>query len=286
MFVRKKDVVMKSYIIEKLKDYSKSNEKVKAIFFVKEDNNNEYFANIYLVLSDIIISKIKEDLENIFDDYAMINKRKDSFELDKKNQQFTKFELYTNDSTKISINLIVEDKANDFIKLCPGSIEFICDEMNLKEEISEKNIVYSLAREFEFDECCKNFFSSCLDVSFNIMSRDLISAGYRMQSVRDYLYKLLNWYIIDKFNKGKDAGEYGQNLIHTLEADIKEELLLTFKTNDITEIYGAIFAACQLFRKIGMQLSEKFDFSYPKKDDVYTLKLLRKNYKKMESLQV
>ena len=101
MFVRKKDVVMKSYIIEKLKDYSKSNEKVKAIFFVKEDNNNEYFANIYLVLSDIIISKIKEDLENIFDDYAMINKRKDSFELDKKNQQFTKFELYTNDSTKI-----------------------------------------------------------------------------------------------------------------------------------------------------------------------------------------
>ncbi|MFR6221599.1 MAG: hypothetical protein ACLUJE_05395, partial [Anaerococcus sp.] len=62
---------MKSYIIEKLKDYSKSNEKVKAIFFVKEDNNNEYFANIYLVLSDIIISKIKEDLENIFDDYAM-----------------------------------------------------------------------------------------------------------------------------------------------------------------------------------------------------------------------
>ena len=87
-------------------------------------------------------------------------------------------------------------------------------------------------------------------------------------------------------DRGKDAGEYGQNLIHTLEADIKEELLLTFKTNDITEIYGAIFAACQLFRKIGMQLSEKFNFSYPKKDDVYTLKLLRKNYKKMESLQV
>ena len=61
MFVRKKDVVMKSYIIEKLKDYSKSNEKVKAIFFVKEDNNNEYFANIYAVYSDIIISKIKDE---------------------------------------------------------------------------------------------------------------------------------------------------------------------------------------------------------------------------------
>ncbi|MDU2202834.1 MAG: hypothetical protein E7E32_06845 [Anaerococcus hydrogenalis] len=53
---------MKNYIIEKLRDYSKSNEKVKAIYFVKEDNNNEYFANIYAVYSDIIISKIKEKI--------------------------------------------------------------------------------------------------------------------------------------------------------------------------------------------------------------------------------
>ena len=70
---------MKNYIIEKLRDYSKSNEKVKTIFFVKEDNNNEYFANIYAVYSDIIISKIKDELENIFDDYAIVNKRKDFF---------------------------------------------------------------------------------------------------------------------------------------------------------------------------------------------------------------
>lgn len=277
---------MKSYIIEKFKDYSKSNEKVKAIFFIKEENNNEYFTNVYAVFSEIIISKIKEDLEKVFDDYAIINKRKDSFEFDKKNQQFTKFEIYTNDSTKISINILVEDRAGEFIKLCPGNIEFICDEINLKEEVENANLVYKLPREFEFDECGKNFFSLALDVSFNLMSRDMISAGFKMQAMRDELYKMLNWYIIDKFNQGMDAGESGKNFIHTLEADLKEELILTFRSSDIMEFYSSIFSACQLFRKVGMKLAEKFEFSYPKKDDVYTLKLLRKNFKKMESLQV
>lgn len=277
---------MKSYIIEKFKDYSKSNEKVKAIFFIKEENNNEYFTNVYAVFSEIIISKIKEDLEKVFDDYAIINKRKDSFEFDKKNQQFTKFEIYTNDSTKISINILVEDRAGEFIKLCPGNIEFVCDEINLKEEVENANLVYKLPREFEFDECGKNFFSLALDVSFNLMSRDMISAGFKMQAMRDELYKMLNWYVIDKFNQGMDAGESGKNFIHTLEADLKEELILTFRSSDIMEFYSSIFAACQLFRKVGMKLAEKFEFSYPKKDDVYTLKLLRKNFKKMESLQV
>lgn len=277
---------MKSYIIEKFKDYSKSNEKVKAIFFIKEENNSEYFTNVYAVFSEIIISKIKEDLEKVFDDYAIINKRKDSFEFDKKNQQFTKFEIYTNDSTKISVNILVEDRAGEFIKLCPGNIEFVCDEINLKEEVENANLVYKLPREFEFDECGKNFFSLALDVSFNLMSRDMISAGFKMQEMRDELYKLLNWYIIDKFNKGMYAGESGKNFIHTLEADLKEELILTFKSNDIMDFYSSIFAACQLFRKVGMKLAEKFEFSYPKKDDVYTLKLLRKNFKKMESLQI
>lgn len=277
---------MKSYIIEKFKDYSKSNEKVKAIFFIKEENNNEYFTNVYAVFSEIIISKIKEDLEKVFDDHAIINKRKDSFEFDKKNQQFTKFEIYTNDSTKISINILVEDRADEFIKLCPGNIEFVCDEINLKEEVENANLVYKLPREFEFDECGKNFFSLALDVSFNLMSRDMISAGFKMQAMRDELYKMLNWYIIDKFNQGMDAGESGKNFIHTLEADLKEELILTFRSSDIMGFYSSIFAACQLFRKVGMKLAEKFEFSYPKKDDVYTLKLLRKNFKKMESLQV
>ena len=271
---------MKSYIIEKFKDYSKSNDKVKAIFFIKEENNNEHFANVYAVFSEIIISKIKEDLEKVFDDYAIINKKKDSFDFDKKNQQFTKFEIYTNDSTKISINILAEDRADEFIKLCPGNIEFVCDEMNLKEEVAEANLVFKLPREFEFDECGKNFFSLALDVSFNLLSRDMISAGFKMQAMRDELFKLLNWYIIDKFNQGMDAGESGKNFIHTLEADLKEELILTFRSNDIMDFYSSIFASCQLFRKVGMKLAEKFEFSYPKKDDVYTLKLLRKNLKK------
>ena len=277
---------MKSYIIEKIKDYSKSNDKVKAIFFFKEENNNENFVNFYAVFSEIIISKIREALEKVFDDYAIINKRKVSFEFDKKNQQFTKFEIYTNDSTKISIIILVEDRAGEFIKLCPGNIEFVLDDINLKEEVEQTKFVYKLPREFEFDECGKNFFSLALDVSFNLMSRDVISAGFNMQAMRDELYKLLNWYIIDKFNKGMDAGENGKNLIHTLEADLKEELILTFRSNDIMDFYSSIFSACQLFRKVGMKLAEKFEFSYPKKDDVYTLKLLRKNFKKMESLKV
>lgn len=275
---------MKSYIIEKLEDYSKSNDKIKALFYIKEDNTDDHFSQVYLIMSEIIIAKIKEDLEKIFDDYVLINKKKSHFKLDKRDQQFTKFEIFTLDSTKIIVNIIHKDLAVDFTKLIRGSIEFVYDEDELKDKIEREENLYLLPKTYEFDECSKNFFSLCLDTSFSLLGRDKISAAFKMQTLRDELFKLINWYIIDKYNRGMDAGYFGKNLIHTLEANHKDDLLKIFSNPEIEDTYTAIFKACQIFRKIGMEFAKKQGFIYPKREDVYTLKLLRKNYKKLESL--
>lgn len=277
---------MKNYIIEKLEDYSKSNDKIKALFYIKEDNNDEHFSEIYLLMKEIIISKMKEDLEKIFDDYALINKKKDHFKLDKGEQQFTKFEIYTMDSTKITVNIIHYDLKEDFVKNLKGDLNFVYDEEEIESDLEREENIYKMPKAYEFEECSKNFFSLSLDTSFSLLSRDKISAGFKMEALRDELYKLLNWYIIDKYNGGMNIGNYGDNLIHTLEADLRDEIVEIFSNSEIIDTYTAIFKACQIFRKIGMEFAKKNNFTYPKRDDVYSLKLLRKNYKKMESLLV
>lgn len=275
---------MKNYIVEKLEDYSKSNDKIKALFYIKEDNNDEHFSEVYLLMKEIIISKMKEDLEKIFDDYVLINKKKDFFRIDKRDQQFTKFEIFTMDSTKIIVNIIHYDLKGDFVKSLKGDLNFVYDEENIEGELEREENLYKLPKAYEFEECSKNFFSLSLDTSFSLLSRDKISAGFKMQALRDELYRLLNWYIIDKYNGGMDIGEYGNNLIHTLEANLKDDIVEVFSNPDIIDTYTAIFKLCQIFRKIGMEFAKKNNFTYPKRDDVYSLKLLRKNYKKMESL--
>lgn len=277
---------MKDYIIEKLDKYCKSNDEIKALFYIKEDNNNEHFASVYLIMKDIIIGKIREDLKKVFDNYVLINKKRDFFKIDKRDQQFSKFEVYTKDSTKIEVSIVHEDLSSDFIENLRGGLNFIYDSENIYENIEKKERLYKLPKDYEFEQTSKNFFSLCLDTSFSLLSRDRISAGFKMQDLKDELFKLLNWYIIDKYKGGMDAGAYGKNLVHTLEADLKADLLEVFSNSDSYHTYTAIFKACHIYRKIGMDFAYKHKLTYPKEDDVYSLKLLRKNYKKMESLMV
>lgn len=275
---------MKDYIIEKLDKYCQSNDEIRALFYIKEDNNNEHFASVYLIMKDIIIGKIKDDLKKVFDDYVLINKKRDFFKIDKRDQQFTKFEVYTKDSTKVEVSIVHEDLALDFIENLRGSLNFIYDEENIYQNIEKKESLYELPKDYEFEQTSKDFFSLCLDTSFSLLSRDRISAGFKMQEMKNELFKLLNWYIIDKYKGGMDAGDYGKNLVHTLEADLKDDLLEVFSNADSYHTYTAIFKACHIYRKLGMDFAQKHKLTYPKEDDVYSLKLLRKNYKKMESM--
>ena len=128
-----------------------------------------------------------------------------------------------------------------------------------------------------------NFFANAIEVSLYINQKDPIAASIKMDDLRYELIKMLNFHIIDKFYGLRDMGKDGSSLINSLSKEYREDLELSYNTNELLDIYNCLFKACGLFRKVGMAEAENFGFEYNKKADVKALELLRKNYRKLES---
>lgn len=275
---------MQTYIEKKLKKYAEVKEEILAMFYVKSRNETEEFTEIYTVVSDVIISKMFEELESLFDDVILTNKRKASFKLDKRWQKYTILEVYKKDSSKVTESVISSELAVEFLKDMPNDIEFLYDKMDLKGQIDQDTHSYDLPKEYEFNQCQRQFFAYALEASFLLVEKNQIASSLKMQELRNELLKMVDWYIRDRFSNTKNVGKKFENINYSLEEEYRSLAIETFSNTDYLEIYNSIFKACQLFRKLGLILSGKLNFPYLKKEDVECLKVLRNNYKKIESL--
>lgn len=273
---------MRSDIKKRFVDYGRDKESIVSILCVKS-NTSEEFVDLYTVVDEVIIGKLEDDLRILFDDIILINRVKDSFNVDKNKQNYTKIQAYKKDNVKISESIIAKDLANDFMRTLPGDVEFIYNKPNEEVLKVNKDFKYNLPKEYEFKSCVDNFFANAIEVSLYINQKDPIAACIKMDDLRYELLKMLDFHLINKFYGIRNIGVDGSNLVHTLSKEYREDLELTFPTNELLDIYNCLFKACGLFRKVGMAEAENLNYSYNKEADVNTLKLLRDNYRKLES---
>ena len=273
---------MRNDISQKIKDYAKTNPAIESIFYVKRLNNDEFYS-IYTVVSDIIIAKLEEEFEGLFDDVIFVNRVKEKVEIDKNKLSFTTIDLYKMDNIKISESIISSDVAKDFIKTLPTDIEFLYNKPGTEALLPNKEFSFRPVKEYEFGQTVKNFFAYAIEVSLYINQNNTLAAAIRMEDLRDELVKMLKVHVINKYKGGIDIGKDGREFSHTLAKEYKDDFEDTFHDINPLNIYNSLFKACMLFRKIGMAEAEELNFDYDRQTDVNTLKLLRNNYKKLES---
>ena len=145
------------------------------------------------------------------------------------------------------------------------------------------NFRYESPKEYEFLSTIRNFFANAIEVSLYISEKDEIAASLKMEELRGYLLSMIDFYVKEKYAYTMDKGYDGQKLKSTLDLDTKENFLLTYHHEDLMDIYNSLFKACVLFRKLAMQMCQSLGYAYPKEIDVESLKILRSNYKKLES---
>lgn len=273
---------MRNDISQKIKDYAKTNPAIESIFYVKRLNNDEFYS-IYTVVSDIIIAKLEEEFEGLFDDVIFVNRVKEKVEIEKNKLSFTTIDLYKMDNIKISESIISSDVAKDFIKTLPTDIEILYNKPGTEALLPNKEFSFRPVKEYEFGQTIKNFFAYAIEVSLYINQNNTLAAAIRMEDLRDELVKMLKIHVINKYKGGIDIGKDGREFSHTLAKEYKDDFEDTFHDINPLNIYNSLFKACMLFRKIGMAEAEELNFDYDKQTDVKTLKLLRNNYKKLES---
>lgn len=219
----------------------------------------------------------------LFDDVFLVNRTKGEFTIDKANVPFTSINIYKKDNTKITESIIASDYADVFLKTLPKDIEFIYTKIGTDRLDANQNFRYDVPKEYEFISTIRNFFASAVEVSLYINEMDEIASSLKMGEVRNYLLTMIDFYIKNKYAYTMDKGYDGQKLKSTLDMNTKEDFLLTYHHEDLMDIYNSLFKACVLFRKIAMNLCNELGYSYPREIDVESLKVLRSNYKKLES---
>lgn len=273
---------MRNDISQKIKDYAKTNPAIESIFYVKRQNNDEFY-KIYTVASEIIVAKLEEEFRSLFDDVILVNRVKEKIEIDKNKFSFTTIDLYKMDNIKVSESIISSDLAKEFIKTLPTDIEFLYNKPGAEALIPNKEFAYKPVKEYEFSQTVKNFFAYAIEVSLYLNQNNSLAAAIRMGDLRQELVNMLKIHIINKYKGGMDIGKDGRQLSQTLSKEYKDDFEETFHDINPLSIYNSLFKACILFRKVGMAEADELGFDYDRQSDVKTLKLLRNNYKKLES---
>lgn len=273
---------MRNDIINKLSTYARDNEAIDSIFCVKNQNYDSLI-KIYTIVNEVIIGKLEEELRDLFDDVILVNRFKDEFVFDKSKYPFTSISIYTKDNIKITESIIASDNAQDFIMTLPKDIEFIYNKPGFERLQSNENFSYQRPSEYEVTNNIRNFFANAIEVSLYVDQKDEIAASIKMDQLRLNLLNMIDFYIKEKYSYQMDKGADGQNLKSTLEIDIRQDFLLTYHYEDFMDIYNSLFKACVLFRKLAMGICQSLSYDYPREIDVESMKLLRSNYKKIES---
>ncbi|MFO3666090.1 aminoglycoside 6-adenylyltransferase [Anaerococcus sp. ENR0831] len=273
---------MRNDINNQLISYAKTNDAIESMFCIKNENYDSFY-KVYTIVNEIIIGKLEEELVGLFDDVVLENRIKEEFTIDKAKVPFTSINIYKKDNTKITESIISSDYADVFIKKLPSDIDFIYNKPGVDRLDTNNNFRYESPKEYEFLSTIRNFFANAIEVSLYISEKDEIAASLKMEDLRGYLLSMIDFYVKEKYVYTMDKGYDGQKLKSTLDLDTKENFLLTYHHEDLMDIYNSLFKACVLFRKLAMQMCQSLGYAYPKEIDVESLKILRSNYKKLES---
>ena len=187
------------------------------------------------------------------------------------------------DNVKIQESIISSDMANDFIQKLPSDIEFLYNKPDAVSLNPNKEFKYKEIKEYEFSQTVRNFFADAIEVSLYLKTTNVLAASIKMTKLREELINMLRIYVLNKYYGLRDIGEDGRDFTHCLNKEYKDDLEETFHDINPLNIYNSLFKACVLFRQVAMQEAELLGFEYDRKTDVKTLKLLRNNYKSLES---
>lgn len=120
-----------------------------------------------------------------------------------------------------------------------------------------------------FADCCNEFWWVSPYVAKGLWRGEILYAKCMHEEVvrNAELLKMLNWHIGVQTDFKINPGKLGKYFQKYLEPELWEMLLGTFADASEANTWDALFATCELFRKVAISLAEHFGFAYPWEED-------------------
>jgi aminoglycoside 6-adenylyltransferase len=119
-----------------------------------------------------------------------------------------------------------------------------------------------------FADCCNEFWWVCPYVAKGLWREEILYAKYFLEHfVRDQVMKMSGWYVGLRTGFTGNPGKYGKYLKQYLEPQLWETLERTYSDAGYDSTWEALYAMCDLFRKLALEIAEHFGFDYRIEDD-------------------
>lgn len=239
---------------------SKSEVVYKYVFGVTDFEKIDLYIKVFTNENYIVISKLNNYFVNEYEviSYKFINNTKNIIELTFVNNNNI-FE-YLSGNEK---NMIVFDKDRVF--------------KDLSEQKSNSNWI--MPKEDEFIEEIIQFLFNLSEIALCYKKKNYIKVSLLKNDLLDNLIYMLNCYISLKYNNHVIVNQYGNGLRDYLEEQKFNEFEYIVLESSRDDIWTIIFKSAQLYRTIGLYISEKLKYTYPKREDVKIMNILREIYK-------
>jgi aminoglycoside 6-adenylyltransferase len=119
-----------------------------------------------------------------------------------------------------------------------------------------------------FAGCCNEFWWVCPYVAKGLWREEILYAKYFLDHfVRDQLMKMIEWYVGQRTEYTRSPGKYGKYLQDYLEPEVWGKLLRTYSEAGYERTWEALFATCDLFRRVAVEVADFNGYEYPRGDD-------------------
>lgn len=198
------------------------------------------------------------------------------------------------DGNRIDLILVPVENLPNFLtdSLCKVLLDK--DDMaslNALDAASDKSYLISRPSARAFNDCCNEFLYTCAGLAKDIWREKIPYVNYLYYHViQTALMQMMDWNIAFRHQFLVNPGKYGKFYREYLEPEFYAELIQTYQTTDVNEIWKSLFMTMELFQKVASNVAEQLGVAYPLEehhrivDYLQHVKRLPKNSNKIYSL--
>ncbi|MBT2690163.1 aminoglycoside 6-adenylyltransferase [Bacillus sp. ISL-47] len=174
------------------------------------------------------------------------------------------------DGNRIDLTLIPVEKMDEL--LLPDSLSVLLLDkdglMGPMPPASDRDYWVQKPTAQEFADICNEFWWISMNISKGLWRRELTYAMFMHEQInRHMLMKMLEWKVGIQTDFTKSAGKVGKDLPDFLDQGEWEQFEATYSDAKFHNIWNALFAMCDLFRKNAIEVADKLGFAYHYEDD-------------------
>lgn len=132
----------------------------------------------------------------------------------------------------------------------------------------------------DFIEECIDFYIELFESALNYEEGNVIKANLLRNNIVDRLIYIINTFISLKYNNKIKTDQFALNYSMYLDNDIYESFRYINLSNGDEDFWTSIFKSAQVFRSIALEIAVILEYTYPKKEDVEIMQVLRQLYNK------